>query len=254
MIANLSVRLKILCLSTLFILVISCHTMSETLELSTLEWPPFTGTALIDAGITSKIVAQALRYEGHELNTTVLPWNRAVRMVKIGQIIGYFPEYLTTSNDFLFSKSLGMSSIGLLEHKTKPIIWNTVSDLNQYALGVVDGYVNTAEIDEMILNGSQTSETAKDDKQNILKLAVGRIDTIVIDVNVYEFLKSDPQIAKVAPLLQINQKILAHKSLHVALINDQQGLKWLEIINRGLLKFDVQAAMDASLQEIRQNK
>jgi polar amino acid transport system substrate-binding protein len=249
MISALSARFNILCLSALLTLIISCNAMTETLELSTLEWPPFTGSQLIDAGITSQIVEQALSYEGHKLNVTVLPWNRAIRMVKIGKIVGYFPEYMMTSNDFLFSNSLGMSPIGLLERKAKPIVWSEESDLNQYVLGVVDGFVNTVKIDKMILDGSQKYETANNDRQNIFKLAAGRIDTIVIDVNVYQYLKSDPQVAKITPFVQMNKKVLKQKSLHIAFGNNPQGEKWLAIINRGLSKFDVQATMDASLHK-----
>jgi polar amino acid transport system substrate-binding protein len=101
----------------------------------------------------------------------------------------------------------------------------------------------------MILDGSQKYETANNDRQNIFKLAAGRIDTIVIDVNVYQYLKSDPQVAKITPFVQMNKKVLKQKSLHIAFGNNPQGEKWLAIINRGLSKFDVQATMDASLQK-----
>ncbi|MGE6570457.1 substrate-binding periplasmic protein [Shewanella vesiculosa] len=245
---------NILCLSTLLTLVMSYNAISDTLELSTLEWPPFTGSRLINKGITSQIVEHALNNEGHKLRITVLPWNRAIRMVKMGYAAGYFPEYDTATDEFLLSDSLGHSSLGLLERKTDPIAWHNVSDLNNYTLGVITGYLNTVEIDAMILDGSQKIETARNDKQNILKLAAGRINAIIIDVNVYDFLKSDPQIAEIADLLQINEKILESKSLHVAFENNQQGKKWLEILNNGLSKFNPQAVLDASLQEMRQNK
>ena len=64
------------------VILLSAQLTADTLELSTLEWPPFTGANLIEKGVTSQIVQQALSYEGHELKVSVLPWNRAIRVAK----------------------------------------------------------------------------------------------------------------------------------------------------------------------------
>ena len=232
------------------ILALFPHSVTaDTLELSTLEWPPFTGVNLIDNGVTSQIVQQALSYEGHDLKVTVLPWNRAIRVAKKGGNSGYFPEYINATNDFIFSNSLGNSPIGLLERKNNPIKWDIVSDLNKYTLGVVKGYVNTEEIDKMIVNGQQPFEAASDERQNILNLAAGRIDAIVIDYNVYQYLQHEPKIADIADLLQMNTKPLELKSLHIAFSKTRKGREWLDIINRGLSQFDAQQMMDAYLIE-----
>ncbi|WP_434926204.1 substrate-binding periplasmic protein [Shewanella sp. HL-SH2] len=234
-------------------LFISSAGVSDTLELSTLDWPPFSGAELTEKGIATRIVKHAIAYDNHQLKVTVVPWVRAIRMVKTGAKIGYFPEYINVTNEFIFSQSLGASPIGLLELKNNPIVWDTFTDLNKYVLGVVKGYVNTDEIDTMIANGEQKYEEAMNEKQNILKLAAGRIDTIVIDLNVYQYLKSDPKIEKISHLLQINNKILDSKSLHVALANNKEGERWLKIINDGLSKFEPQIMLDAYLQEINKH-
>jgi len=234
---------------SVLVMLFSVQLTADTLELSTLEWPPFTGVHLVDKGVTTQIVQQALSYEGHDLKVAVLPWNRAIRVAKTGANNGYFPEYLNVTDDFIFSNSLGSSPIGLLERKKYPIKWKVITDLNNYTLGVVKGYVNTVEIDNMINDGRQRFETANDERQNILKLAAGRIDAIVIDFNVYEYLLHEPKIAEISHLLQMNIQPLELKSLHIAFNNNEQGRKWLNIINRGLSRFDAQQKMDAYLLE-----
>ena len=231
------------------VILLSAQLTADTLELSTLEWPPFTGANLIEKGVTSQIVQQALSYEGHELKVSVLPWNKAIRVARKGGNSGYFPEYLNVTNDFIFSDSLGSSPIGLLQRRSTPIEWKVVSDLNNYTLGVVKGYVNTDEMDNMIRDGRQPFEEANDERQNILKLAAGRIDAIVIDYNVYQYLQHEPKIAGISHLLQLNSKPLALKSLHIAFNNNDQGRKWQKVINRGLSQFDAQQMMDAYLIE-----
>ncbi|WP_434951716.1 substrate-binding periplasmic protein [Shewanella sp. HL-SH4] len=249
MMVTLANRMTQLWLHLFLTSVLSSTAISDTLELSTLEWPPFSGAELTEKGIATRIVKHAIAYDNHQLKVTVVPWVRAIRMVKTEAKIGYFPEYINATNEFVFSQSLGESPIGLLELKNNPIMWNTITDLNKYVLGVVKGYVNTDEIDTMIANGDQKYEEAMNEKQNILKLAAGRIDTIIIDLNVYQYLKSDPKIEKISHLLQINNKILDSKSLHVALANNKEGERWLKIINDGLSRFEPQIMLDAYLQE-----
>lgn len=248
MLAN---RMKNRYLYLFFTLIFSSTVMSDTLALSTLEWPPFSGAELPEKGIVVQIVKHAIAYDDHQLKVTVVPWNRAIRMVEIGTQIGYFPEYINPTNDYIFTDSLGQSTIVFLERKSNPIVWDLVADLNHYQLGVVKGYVNTPDIDAMIKDGSQKFEEAMNERQNILKLAAGRIDIIIIDINVYQYLQRDPKIAKISHLLQVNNKVLDIKSLHVALANNSEGQKWLKIINKGLLKFDPQMIIDTYLNETK---
>lgn len=248
MMAAVPIKLKQYCLFIILTtLCLSSEITADTLELSTLEWPPFSGSELPEQGINSQIISKALSFENHTLAIAVLPWNRAARSVTTGQTIGYYPTYYNPANGLLFSDPIGASPIVLIERKNNPIIWDKVSDLNQYELGVLKGYINTVEVDEMIANGSQKFETGIDEKQNILKLAAGRIDTIIMDVNVYQYLKSDPQVAKVTHLLQVNPKVLQDKTLHITFNNNQEGKKWCDIINQGLAKLDVNAMQNAVL-------
>ncbi|MCT8988458.1 hypothetical protein [Shewanella phaeophyticola] len=100
---------------------------------------PFTGSALPKHGINSQIITQALSYQGHTLAIGVLPWNRASRTVKTGQVVGYYPTYYNPSSELLFSDPIGASPIVLIERKSNPIIWDQVSDLNRYELGGTEG-------------------------------------------------------------------------------------------------------------------
>ncbi|QIR14409.1 substrate-binding periplasmic protein [Shewanella aestuarii] len=224
---------------------------AETLTLTTLEWPPFTGEQLAGKGIITQIIRRSLNSQGHELTSQILPWNRAVRMVITGKSTGYYPEYKLESDNYIFSDPIGESPIGIVERKSNPIKWQQVSDLNPYTMGVISGYVNTDEIDLMIKDGRQKFDVANHEKQSILKLAAKRVDLIIIDLNVYQYLKNDPDIAKVIDLLQVNDKVIANKSLHIAFENSPEGDKWNNIVNQGLKQLQVQQIIDAYLDQAK---
>ena len=55
---------------------------------------------------------------------------------------------------------------------------------------MVQDYVNTKELDDMIAAGSIKGDAVPSDVLNIKKVAAGRIDAAVIDANVLNYLLS----------------------------------------------------------------
>ncbi|GGD53288.1 substrate-binding periplasmic protein [Lacimicrobium alkaliphilum] len=234
---------KILIISLLISL--SCFSRADTLYLTSLEWPPYSGKKLINQGASVAVAKAAFASMGHELIVEFYPWSRAVKLASDDKkYAGYFPEYSYESDDFVFSEPMGKGPLGLVQQTGNPIKWNTISDLTQYKLGVVQDYINTAELDGLIASGRISAQAVVSDDKNVQKVAAGRIDAAVIDQNVLKYLLSnEANLRKLADKVEMNDRLLVNKDLHIAFENTQEGKKWRDIFNEGLKKIDVKAIM-----------
>ncbi|MFT5788316.1 MAG: polar amino acid transport system substrate-binding protein [Shewanella sp.] len=230
-------------LSMLLLIAASSSPMvsADTLYLTSLHWPPYAGSQLKNEGASIAITRAALAAVGHKVEVDFYPWSRAVRMAsrEDSKYSGYLPEYAYPTDKFVFSKSMGNSPLGLVEQKNHPISWSEQSDLNQYNIGVVQGYVNTEQLDKMIAQGVQSIEVVASDIHNIKKVVSGRIDAAVIDAHVLRYLLAQPDMESVASRVQLNKRILTQKELYIAFKNNKEGKKWRELFNLGLAKIDV---------------
>ena len=226
---------------------------ADTLHLTSLHWPPYSGSTLEEQGATIAITRAAMRAVGHELIVGFFPWSRAIRLVSRpeSKYIGYLPAYNYPTDEFIFSNPLGASPLGLVEQHRHPISWSSLADLNQYRLGVVRDYTNTAELDAMIKLGSQKVEVVNSDEHNVKKVATGRIDAAVIDLHVFDYLLSKKELKSLAGKLQINKKPLEDKQMFIAFKNTPEGHYWRDMFNVGLSKIDAASILDEYMSEVK---
>lgn len=218
---------------------------ADTLYLTSLEWPPYSGESLTAQGASVAVAKAAFEAMGHELIVEFYPWSRAVALATNNdKYAGYFPEYYYDSEEFLFSDPMGQGPLGFVEAVDNPVEWNSLEDLTEYSIGVVQDYVNTEELDQMIASGEINASAVTSDSQNVLKVAGGRIDMAVIDSNVLDYLlENDPRVSGVVGKVQMDEKLLVEKDLYIAFKNNGDGEKWLDIFNEGLTKINVDAIM-----------
>ncbi|GIU10455.1 substrate-binding periplasmic protein [Shewanella morhuae] len=224
-------------------------TKADTLKLTSLLWPPYSGPLLVEQGASIAVVRAALKVMGHQLEVDFYPWSRTVKLASMphSDYLGYFPEYYYETENFIFSKSIGVSPLGLVEQKAHPMNWNVIEDLNRYTLGVVKDYVNIQAFDSMVLSGVQPIEAVTSDEHNIKKVAAGRIDAAVMDVNVSHYLLKQKSLQPLADKLQINRHILANKQLYIAFRNTDEGRRWRDTFDQGLAQIDVEKVIEAAL-------
>lgn len=218
---------------------------ADTLKLTSLLWPPYSGQQLAQQGASVAVAQAAFERMEQQLVVDFYPWSRAIKLAAMpsSDYIGYFPEYYFETDKFVFSKPIGISPLGIVEQKSHPISWHYLADLNRYTLGVVKGYVNTDSLDLMISSGTQPVEAVTSDEQNIKKVAAGRIDGAVIDVNVLYFLLKQPYLQPLADKLQVNKQLLANKQLYVAFRNTEEGRHWRDVFDQGLAQLDIESIM-----------
>ena len=237
-------RLTLSLVVTLFLLL-SVPSRADTLYLTSLEWPPYSGASLPSQGASVAVAKAAFEAMGHELVVEFYPWSRAVALATDNdKYAGYFPEYYYDSDEFLFSEPMGQGPLGFVEAVESPVDWDSMDDLTQYQIGVVQDYVNTEELDQMIASGEINASAVTSDSQNVLKVAGGRIDMAVIDSNVLDYLlENDPRVKNVAGKVQMNDKLLVEKNLYIAFKNNDDGERWLGIFNEGLTKINIDDIM-----------
>lgn len=203
-------------------LALCCPLLSaEPVRLASLDWPPYTGQEMNQQGETTMLVRRVFQSMGLDMQTEFLPWSRAIRASEKpdSPYAGYFPEYPNHNKDFLLSDSLGVSELGFVEASAKPLGQLTSEALKSLQLGVVQDYVNLQLVDQMIQSGQLQPQLALSDRQNILKVALGRLDLAVIDRRVLEYLlRYDSEVKRLATgKVQFNSSLLELKTLHLAL-------------------------------------
>ncbi|AQQ00181.1 MULTISPECIES: ABC transporter substrate-binding protein [Pseudoalteromonas] len=234
-------------ITLLFIFItFSNFVAAETVHLTSLAWPPYSDKSLEQQGASVAVAKAAFKAEGHELIVDFYPWSRAVNsaLQANSKYVGYFPEYMHETSDFIFSDATGTGPLGLVQNSAKPITFSSVNDLSGKRIGVVQDYVNTKELDDMIASGTIKGDAAPSDVLNIKKVAAGRIDAAVIDANVLKYLlATDKSLAGIKSKVAMNTTLLEDKKLYIAFRNDAEGQKWQTIYNQGLAKIDVNTIM-----------
>ena len=149
--------------------------MAEKVTLSTGEWPPFTSEKNDKANLAERIVTEAFKLEGVEVEYKYYPWARAMQEAKVGNIDGSFPWSRNSEReeDFYFGEEFIVENEDVYFHlKSVPFDWNTIEDLKKYKVGATLGY---ASVDFFKKNGIPV-DSAPREELNFKKMLKGRID------------------------------------------------------------------------------
>lgn len=207
-------------------------------NLTSLEWPPYTGKALLDQGKSSLTAREAFRRAGLPLNLHFMPWSRAIEWgLQSRHYDGYFPEYDSPAirSRCYLSAPLGFSPLQLAAREGAAIHWQRETDLSRYTLGVVKDYINTLTLDSRIQNGKQPAKVAEDDQQNLLQLLEGQVEAAVIDAEVFEYLRNhDRELLARRDELQLLRPPLEIKTLHICFQRTERGKRLMDRFNRAI--------------------
>ncbi|MGB0935340.1 MAG: substrate-binding periplasmic protein [Alphaproteobacteria bacterium] len=219
--------------------------LRPVVKLYSLNWKPYTGKNLYENGLSAYVVRKAFEAVGYELIIEFYPWKRTLANARENiSFHGYFPAYFNKEREkeFIFSEAFGNSPLGFVENVAQPISWNSLDDLQEHLIGTVTEYANTPEFDEKVTNDVLNTDEASGDKQNILKVAHGRLPLAVIDKHVLSYLvENDLRKRDIGHLVQFNDKTLADKSLYICFKKSPEGEKMNKIFSEGLKKIDIQA-------------
>ena len=171
-------RFLLLCASIL----ISSMAFSQTVLISTADYPPYTIENQDNPGVIIELVLAAFHTQGIQTQLVFRPWPRGEESTRQGTVFGTAPYFKTPerSVDFDFSDPILLSRNNFYYSRAKHpdgLNWETLSDFKGYVLGGVRGYWYLESFSEAGL----TVDIVTTDLQNIQKLIAGRVDFIVMD-------------------------------------------------------------------------
>lgn len=151
---------------------------SATLTICAGEWAPFIGKEIDNNGFVAKIIRQSFATQGYEVAFKFLPWARAYHEAKTGKCdataIWMFDEKRTS--DFYYSDPVSQEEFVFFHHTDSNFDWSEVNDLKGLTLGGGIGYSYGEELNQLIENEDVSISRVKQPQQNLLRLAIKRID------------------------------------------------------------------------------
>lgn len=200
----------------------------KTMRLASLEWLPYVGAQLEQAGWSSYVADMAARQFGYRAEVEYFPWTRAMQLgTKDARYAGYFPAYYTDerAKSCYFSTPIGSSTVGLTYLKSAPLHWSSLEDLIPMKIGVVAGFSNGPAFDAMVKEGRMKVDASPNDMLNLRKLLAHRVDAVVIDKLVMRYLlATDPILARESDRFSFHDKPLAELPLHICFQRTPAGL------------------------------
>jgi polar amino acid transport system substrate-binding protein len=221
--------------------------LTQPVTMTTLYWPPFTGSDLRAGGLSTALVTQALRNVGLTSSVSFLPWRRAVDMANMGYVDAVFPVYGAYQRNCVLSHPFQGSVLGFVERVDAPVDWKTLSDLKGRGIGVVKGYLNEENFDRAVFQGALTVESVVTDAMNLRKVESGRLDMAVIDRDLLTYLLTeDPETKDLAGRLQFNKRALDVKSLYICFHDSKRGDVLRKAFNEGLALAKAQVSRETA--------
>ena len=200
----------VLCFSVLSSQIIN----AQTVTLATLDWPPYIGPGLKNDGYVTEIVDAAFQQVGMQTDIEYMAWARAVLVTGAGERDGLFPAYYSDERAvvYAFSNPFPGGALGFMKRFDKEIQYRSLRDLEKLRIGVVRGYANTKEFDEVkFLN----KHPVQSDLLNLRKLVRDRLDLAVVDKIVARYIMQQdmPNQQKV---IEFVEPPLEVKNLYIA--------------------------------------
>ena len=168
--------------------------------LAATNYPPYYGATLRNQGVITEIIREAFKHSGYETVIRFLPWKRALEATRRGEFDALYSAWYRENRTqwFDFSDPLPISNqIGFFKRIDRAISYRSIEDLRPYTIGIVRGYSNPVEFDQAGLN----TEAVTDDRLNMKKLAIGRIDLVLIDRVIGQYI-IDTELPESANLLE----------------------------------------------------
>jgi polar amino acid transport system substrate-binding protein len=207
-------------------------THGRKLTLVATEFPPYTATDVSEQGLVSAIARAAFKKAGYDTTLVIKPWARALAEVERGEFdailaVWYQPQ---RAEVLAFSDALWTNEIGFYGRRSRSIDVSTLAALKPYTIGVVKDYANPPAFDAANLK----TEPSVDDLTGMRKLLAGRVDLVLVDKTLGQYLLGtklraegdklewrDPAVASVPLYIALSKKVPGYQE-RVAAFN--QGL------------------------------
>ena len=230
---------------------------NRTVNISTLNWSPYTGKNLPGSGVISVVIRSAFKAKGYDVRISTWPWQDAVQKAATGDegIVGYFPGYHCshhTTAKFLASAEIAQSVLGFAFHKEKRLrTWKNLTDLSGQKIGYVAGYASTEEFEKLEKSGRLTVLRNSKDVENLRLLANREIDLALIDESVFEYLmRTTAELSPHKNKLRFHPQFIAAKRLFLCFKKSPKNQNLKSIFDAGLRTLDVEKLISKYFREV----
>jgi len=214
----------------ILILVFPLLVFGKTLNFVTIDFPPY---AYKEKGNIVGFNIEILNLIFSKLNIKVtyriVPWPRAVKMIKEGKADGIFPFFKTPERGLFtdYPDDFTSEPIGMFVLKNSQINYSgDLSVLSSYTFGRVRGYSSGTYFDDAVKNKYIHLEIANNSEQNLKKFFRKRFD-ILVDNKYYVLsrlkrLNQLHEVKQLSPILTDNKAYLGFSKLlkHQLIIED----------------------------------
>jgi polar amino acid transport system substrate-binding protein len=217
----------------LIILSFAANAADKVISLASIEFPPYHSKNLMNHGPVTELIIEAYKRVGYRVEIAYFPWARGDHEASKGEKYdGMISIWRNEEREarYFFSDSYMDNEIVFYKRKSNVIKYSSYKALKQYTVGTVISYANPLGFDSEKLN----VKPVVTDELNIMKLCHGRVDLVLIDRLVAEYLIStkpkecQEEVGWMQPALEI-------KSMHLAISkNAKNGIEKINIFNRGL--------------------
>lgn len=171
----------------LFVLLIlfffPLYLYSQTLTFITSQIPPYVYTENNKIkGFNVEILNKIFTKMGIEVNYKIVPWARAIMMVKSGQADAIFPFFKTKERELFadYTDSFTSEPIAMFVLRDSNISYDgTLESLSSYRFGRVRAYSSGVQFDKAVKDGIVQIEEAITSEQNLNKIFKKRFDILV---------------------------------------------------------------------------
>ena len=153
------------------------------------EWMPYTGAPGDSTeGLTVKLTRHILETAGFEVNYSLVPWNRALKLCQEGKLdllLVMYKEDADSAGLLVHKEPMGYSQNKFFTAKTSSWTYQGPASLKGQKLGVIDGY-SYAGLDDYIQEHKKSDSLqvsfGNDPVGNNLKMLIkGRISVLLED-------------------------------------------------------------------------
>lgn len=167
----------------ILLLTLSCSSLlfaeNRAIRLATVEYSPYHGDSLLHGGPVTEIITAAFKQQGYKVIRKQMPWSRALQATQKGDYDGIYTAWYRKDRekDFIFSTPLVKNELVFFIRADDYINFDGYDSLKNFQIGVVRDYALPPGFEEANLQ----VQLANSDKQNLNKLAAGRIHLALLD-------------------------------------------------------------------------
>ena len=221
-------------------------------NLASIEHPPYTGEQLKHDGMITQIIQEAYARVGYQVGIRYYSAAKAAIKTEAGDVDGLAIVQMRRERKEWVLYSDPMPATEMVFYKRKnmeiPFDGKDYHALKSYSFGTGTSYANLEDLDPVLL-GQTHIYAFKDDLQALRRLEAGRIDLLIIDKFVAQYVLSTQMPKSIDALNSISHPLSIVPNFLAISRMAPQAQKKLDDFNRGLAMLTREGRIRAILAE-----